>query len=174
MRLKVWTLALVAAAALSACATATPYQPRASAQAYGFSDQQIEANRVRVSFRGNTLTERETVENYLLYRAAELTTERGYDYFIVTTRETEPRTRLQSVGPTRYPFDYYYFHPRWGWRSWYDPFWDQVDYREVTQYEASAEITMYRGEKPADNPSAFGARDVQANLGPAIVRPAPQ
>ncbi len=166
--------ALAAACVLAACATATPYQPRATQSAYGFSEQQIEQNRVRVAFRGNTLTPRETVENYLLFRAAELTVERGYDHFIIADRDTESRSSLRATGSPRLShFDYWYYSPRWGWRSWYDPFWDPVDYREVTQYEASAEITMARGPKPADNANAFDAREVQANLGPRVVRPAP-
>ena len=137
-------------------------------------EQQIEQNRVRVSFRGNTLTPRETVENYLLFRAAELTVERGYDHFVIATRDTESRSRLQSTGIGRPgPFDYWYYSPRWGWRTWYDPFWDDVDYREVTQYEAAAEIAMARGPKPSENANAFDAREVIANLGPTVTRPAP-
>ncbi len=91
---------------LAACATATPYQ-QAAADRYGFSEQQIESNRVRITFRGNTLTDRETVETYLLYRAAEVTISGGHDYFIVATRETDERTRLQNIGPRyhRFAFD---------------------------------------------------------------------
>lgn len=158
---------------LAACATATPYQPAATDR-YGFSEQQIESNRVRITFRGNTLTDRETVETYLLYRAAEVTIAGGHDYFIVATRDTDEQTRLQNVGP-RYPrfaFDYWYFSPRRGWSPWYDPFWDEPSsYREVTRYEAMAEIAMFNGPKPGADPNAFDAREVQANLQGRIVRP---
>ena len=44
---------------------------------------------------------------------------------------------------------------------------------EVTRFEASAEIQMRRGPKPADEPRAFDARSVMATLGPQIQRPAP-
>lgn len=158
---------------LAACATATPYQP-AAADRYGFSEQTIESNRVRITFRGNTLTDRETVETYLLYRAAEVTLAGGHDYFIVATRDTDEHTRLQSVGP-RYPrfaFDYWYFSPRRGWSPWYDPFWDEPDsYREVSRYEAVAEIAMFDGPKPAGDANAFDAHEVQANLQGRITRP---
>jgi hypothetical protein len=167
-------LVLAAVAGLLAgCATPTPYQPAATDR-YGFQEQRIENNRVRITFRGNTLTDRETVETYLLYRAAEVTLESGNDYFIVANRDTEEHSRLQGVGP-RYPrfaFDYWYFSPRRGWSPWYDPFWDEpASYREVTRYEAVAEIAMFDGPKPADNPNAFDAREVQANLQGRIVRP---
>ncbi len=90
------TLMLAAVAGLlTACATATPYQPAVSDR-YGFEEQRIENNRVRITFRGNTLTDRETVETYLLYRAAEVTIQSGHDYFIVADRGTEEHSRLQS------------------------------------------------------------------------------
>ena len=160
---------------MAACATATPYQAAPPGQStYGFSEQQIENNRVRITFRGNTVTDRETVETYLLYRAAELTLQGGRDYFVVANRDTEEHSRLQSTGP-HYPsfwYDYRFFSPRHGWSPWYDPFWsDYSSYREVTRYEAVAEIAMFSGRKPADDPNAFDAREVQANLQGRIVRP---
>ena len=167
-------MALAVAGLLAACATATPYQPAANDH-FGFTEQRIEQNRVRITFRGNTLTERETVETYLLYRAAEVTLENGHSYFVVANRNTEGHTRLQAdpMYP-RFAFDYWFFSPRHGWRPWYDPFWDEpTDYREVTRYEASAEIAMFDGPKPADNPDAFDAREVQQNLQGRITRPPP-
>jgi hypothetical protein len=166
-------LALAAVAGLlAACATATPYQPAVSDR-YGFEEQRIEANRVRITFRGNTLTERETVENYLLYRAAEVTLQNGMDYFIVADRDTEEHSRLQgSPLYPRFGYDYWYYSPRRGWSPWYDPFWGEpASYREVTRYEAVAEIAMFSGPKPSDDPDAFDAREVQANLQSRIVRP---
>lgn len=169
------TLMLAAAAGLlAACATATPYQAANDGRGYGFQEQVIEQNRVRISFRGNTLTDRDTVENYLLFRAAEVTLASGKDYFIVANRDTESRSRLQATGPTgpRFAFDYWYYSPRRGWSPWYDPFWGEpASYREVTRYEATAEIAMFNGQKPAEDANAFSAREVQSNLQGRIVRP---
>lgn len=164
-----------ALAALAACSTSTGYGPATSPRGYGYSDQQIEQNRFRITFRGNSLTERETVETSLLYRAAELTLASGGDYFIVVERDTESRSRMQAYGGAYSGFRprWTYFHPRWGWRSGYDPFWDDpVSYREITQYEASAEISIHSGQKPADNANAFDARDVSRNLAPRMTAPA--
>lgn len=169
-------LALAAVAGLvTACATATPYQPSAQV-GYGFQEQTIEPNRVRITFRGNTLTDRETVETYLLYRAAEITLQNGKDYFVVSSRDTEAHSRLQGEGfrPNRYGFAYWAYRPHGGWSPWYDPFWDEPSrYREVTRYEAIAEIAMFTGPKPANDASAFDAREVQSNLQGRIVRPPP-
>jgi hypothetical protein len=72
---------------LAGCAAApTPYQ--AARNGFGYSEQQIEENRYRVSFVGNSATGRQTVEDYLLYRAAELTVQNGHDWFEVADRHT--------------------------------------------------------------------------------------
>ncbi len=189
------TAAIVASLALagllSACATATPYQPNIPGQATsgGYSEQRVEGNRFRVNFAGNSLTSRETVEGYLLYRAAELTVQEGYDWFSIADRnvERDRRTYIER-DPLYSPWygpSYGYWRPSWryygggfGWRTW-DPYWgspfwaDRMDVRTVDKYEASAEIVMGRGPKPADDVRAFEARAVIANLGPRIVRPAP-
>ena len=71
-----------AAVMIAACATPTPYQPigaRGTGASGGFSDVRLAENRYRVTFAGNSLTTRERVETYLLYRAAELTVQQGFD-----------------------------------------------------------------------------------------------
>ncbi|MEE2565306.1 CC0125/CC1285 family lipoprotein [Hyphobacterium marinum] len=166
--------------ALAACASPTPYQQAGTPGGYGFEQSQIEYDRYRISFSGNSLTDRDTVETYLLYRAAELTLENGYDYFWVTERATDEDTRRYGTGPDYYgPWrargffvNYRYYHPAHGWYGWDDPFWNPRHYREVTRYEANAEIVLGRGPAP-DERAAFDARDVLENLGPDIVRPAP-
>jgi hypothetical protein len=180
-------LASALALAVAACATPTPYQPlgaRGTGASGGFSERQLEQNRFLVNFAGNELTSRERVETYLLYRAAELTTQQGYDWFVTDDRMTNRDTRTYVDRP----FGAFggwggYWGPRWryfgrgfGWRSWDpwlgDPFWgDTMDVRTVERFEASAEIVMGRGPKPTDNTRAFDARDVLARLGPTIELP---
>ena len=111
------------------------------------------------------------METYLLYRAAELTLSQGYDYFRLAQRDTETETRL--VGSStydRFGLQYRYYHPAYGWYGRYDPFWNDVNIREVTRYEAMAEIVLGRGATP-DTPDAFTAREVVQNLGPRVQRP---
>ncbi len=185
-RIAAVAFALASATALASCATPTPYQPATGSGSYrtGYWDEQIEADRFRVTFSGNSLTSRETVERYLLYRAAQLTVERGSDYFVLADRDTEKKSRTyvnEPFGPG--PWGYWgpswrYYSPRWGWRAWSpwygDPFLDrQVDVRTVDRYEASAEVVIGRGAKP-DNVRAFNARQVLENLGPSIAPPRPR
>ena len=87
---------------------------------------------------------------------------------------------------------YPYWSPYWraygsrfGWRPFghygrfgggfgfgYDPFFDDVDVREIDRYEASAEIVMSRGGPAGNDPQTFNAREVFANLSPRVPRPA--
>ena len=104
---------------LAACATATPYQAASEPGAYdGFSQQFIENDRARISFGGNSLTDRETVENYLLYRSAETAIERGYETFTLQEKnlDEDRKVRVSSSGFNNDPFfRYSFFHRGFGW-----------------------------------------------------------
>ena len=87
---------------LSACSTATPFQPATKASSgYGYSEQRIETDRWRVNFSGNADTSRQTVETYMLYRAAQLTLNSGYDWFETNDRQHPGpnRRRRHLLGP---------------------------------------------------------------------------
>lgn len=190
---KFMTFAAAAAlsAGLAACATPTPYQPNLKGQsaAGGYSEIRVEPNRFRVNFAGNSLTTRETVEGYLLFRAAELTVQNGYDWFTVVDRDTDKQSRTYvEPDPFYRPWygSYGFWRPSWryygrgyGWRGW-DPFWgdpfwaDRVDVRTIERYEASAEIVMQKGPKPEADPKAFDARAVIDNLRPRVQYPQPK
>jgi hypothetical protein len=172
----------VAALALSACETATPYQPLrpGSTVSGGYSDRQIESNRWQISFAGNSLTDRRTVETYLLYRASELTLAQGYDWFETVRRNTDTQTSVVADpayggwwGPSwRVYGGRYGGWSRWGyWGGWGGGPWGPADYSTITRFEANAEIVMGRGAKPENDPRAFDARAVTTRLGPSIVRP---
>lgn len=194
-------------AILAACATATPYQAAGTNGYAGYSSQKIENNRYQVTFSGNSLTNQETVETYLLHRAAELAVENGYDYFTVADEDTQKKTRIIATPSLHSPYygysgftrpfhsgfftSYDFYHPRLGWRStyrstlkrrlydgfyggfggrFYDPYFHEFNYREVTKFKANAQILLGRGTKP-DAENAFDARQVLANLGPTLVYP---
>ena len=172
---------IAAALALAACATATPYQPLRGSSG-GFTEQRIEANRYRVAFIGNDYTSRQRVENYPLYRAAELTLANGYDGFTIAQRATDRNVDVRSYGSPGgfnrgfYPGwrPYWRYRGSFGWRHWDpwygDPFWaDRIDLRTVDSYEAMAEIVMFRGRRT--DAASFDARQVIGNLRPTIVVP---
>ncbi len=167
---------------LMACVSSTPYGP-ASRNGLGYSDQRIESDRYRVSFRGNAQTRRETVEDFLLLRSAELTVQNGYDYFIVVENDTEARsffTTLNSAGGFHgggfgsfygrrgfgaFPYYPYGFGPGFG-NGFGGGF--ATTTTESTAYQAIAFIRLYKGTKPDNEPAAFNAREVMDNLRPSI------
>lgn len=180
--LKTFALTALAAMSLSACVTATPYQPlvTGTAQSGGYSETKVEQDRWRVSFTGNSLTPRDTVENYLLYRAAELTLAQGKDWFMMADRGL-----AKSVQKIILPEPIIMSHmwrtpvivPRGVVIGWANPFMDDIAWRmrseeqTVEKYEAYTEVLLGTGPKPANDPKAFDAKQVIENLGPKLVRP---
>jgi hypothetical protein len=178
--------------ATGACSTATPYQPDIAGQrvAGGYSETKIGEDRYRVNFEGNSLTSRDRVEGYLLYRAAELTIRDGYDWFLIVDRLTEHDVETYvAPDPLYRPWygnRYGYWRPHWryhqgrlGWQNWHpeigERFWaGGVDIRTVEQFEAHAELVMRRGAVPAGEERAFNARRVIRDLGPTVERPRPR
>lgn len=77
----------VCALALGACATPVSYAPAASASGPGFTQQRIESDRYRVTFRGAGPGAQ--INDYALLRAAELTLQEGYDWFQVVNRSED-------------------------------------------------------------------------------------
>lgn len=69
---------------LAGCATA--YQPQKITG--GYTDFSLSETTYRVRFKGNNYTSRNKVEQFLLYRCAELTTQLGYDHFVLLNEDT--------------------------------------------------------------------------------------
>lgn len=161
--LKLAFLASAAALAVAGCATATPYQP-AGASGDGYAEQKLENNRYKVTFAGNSSTSRQTVETYLLYRAAEITLQNGYDYFVMADKGTSADTRYLETY-AGYGYGWYYWYPRSAVGL------STGTANPITEYEAQANILVFKGPKPEDNPAAFDARQIKTNLEVSIVRP---
>lgn len=173
---------ILALAVLAGCSTATPYQPLGyGSQRGGYASQQLDQSHYRVMFIGNTLTSRQQVENYLLYRAAELTVQQGSTCFTIVNKDTDQNTQVRMSPFSRYGGGYY---PGWApsWRlggPWgmydYNPwmggpfFPGRYDIDTVTSYQAMADIALTPACGSA--PGTFNAQQVIQNLQPYIVRP---
>jgi len=134
----------------------------------GYSDIQLDANTCQVIFRGNAYTSRETVKLYLLYRCAEVTNERGFDFFCMVNESsyskeiwytTSGSSRSRTTGTLR------------GNRA---TFRTRGTYTPGTTFKgekpsAVAEIKMYKGKKP-NVPGFYSAKEVLKYLGPSIKR----
>src|SRR3979409_2558808 len=125
----------------------SPYAPRLEGQQTGYTDAALTQNRYRVTFTGNSATPRETVESYLLLRAAEVTRAAGFSSFVFDTRNTKANHSYQTIpyGPPdpfwggRRGFGYGGYGGWGGWGFAYDP---MVDVVVRTNYDAYAEIVL--------------------------------
>jgi hypothetical protein len=163
------TCAMVALAVLAACTTPTPYRPAMTPNDDGYTTQRLESNRFRISFKGNSVTNRQTVDTYMLYRAAEVTLENGGDYFVIVNKDVDKNTAYENYGDDLA----WGWGGGWGWRRG-PGFGGGIDYtRPINSYDAIADIVTYRGPKPAGNPNAYDAHEVMAAVGPTVMRIAP-
>ena len=144
---------------LTACAT--PYEPRGLTG--GFSETRLDSNTFRVDFTGNGFTSRERVDVYLLRRAAELTLEHGFDYFVIVDAGTERQDALVttpgSYTATTTGSAYRDGSTAYGTATTTGVYTPGVTV-PITKYGASSMIQVFRGNKPAGVAGAFEARDV--------------
>jgi hypothetical protein len=171
---------LVLAVALASCVTAGLYQPADNREdGAGYAQSRLSDTAWRVEFVGDDFTSRETVETYLLYRAAELTAENGFEWFVSSTPAVSEETEIIIEAARTHDYQARYWNPRWRRRSRF--FWSDLDPvgpipREPREphvwnsvhYEASAEIRLGRGARPE---GAFDARQTLALFEASIVRP---
>lgn len=157
-------LILVAAATLTACATAPPPYAAASSQTgAGYSETQIEGNRYFVTYRAPGGADAAVIEDYALLRAADLTLQNGREWFWVDRRTVEtydgnyggPSVGVGVGGGS------------WGSRSGasvgvgiHFPIGGQSGQRARA---ATLEIRFGEGPKP-DDANAYDARATSANL----------
>lgn len=168
------TLAVAAAiVVLAGCETPATYHPMEPNTRTGYTDEQLAANRFRVTFTGNSVTHRETVENYLLLRSAEVTLKAGYRWFMFDTRDTEAKTTYHSD---------FMGWPGWRGRGWYWHSWPyggwgmggDMTSRPITRYEAFAEIVLLTDDQAKNEPRAMNAQDVLDHIGPMARTPEPR
>ena len=120
---------------------------------------------------GHNFTSREAIEHYLAYRAAMITQEQKNSWFTLTETRTKTDTVPASKpdpGGLRYSFRMAYWRPVWryktagasAWKSW-SPFsgaaFPITDPKSVTDFEASADIVLHKGQMNDADPLAYEA-----------------
>ena len=76
---------------LSACGTT--YQSQSWTG--GFSEVQLDENIFEITFKGNAFVDASTVRDYAMLRAAEVTLDHGFEYFVVADEDNW--TKIQTV-----------------------------------------------------------------------------
>lgn len=154
---------------LSSCAT--PY--KADGNLGGFGETQLDDNVFSVYFRGNAFIEQRNVKTYLLYRCAELTLEKGYDYFVIVGADTEA-TRGAIVTPGSYSSTTTGHATAYG-NSAYGSAYSSGTYMPAqatpyTKYTSEATIKLFKGVKPHSLASSYQAKKLMGYLEVKIQR----
>jgi hypothetical protein len=150
-----------------------------------FASAEIGPGRFELTYSGIRFYSRDTVEHYLLYRAALLARRNGATSFLLlylpgeAGRSVHPALPSRLSGPDSSRLsgpDYGHWQPHWnyyvtgmGWQPWHPEwgavFWaDEIDSARVQRYEAHAIIELIRdGRDPEDQP-VFNAIEVIKRL----------
>jgi hypothetical protein len=162
-------LALATGAIVLFGACATPYQARSFSG--GYQEREAGPNRWYVEFFGNGHTTRDTVSAYWLYRCAELTRQKGFDYFVVVAKKPEAGARLEDLdiefrraagesGDGRE-----ILRARGGGTS-YVPMYAPGG--TVTTWSSRGVIELHKGDAESDERPAFVAKEILEKLGPPV------
>lgn len=167
-----FALLLVTTLLLAACSAPQPslYAPIAGRD--GYAEESLGKGLYRVIFQGNSVTARERVQEYCLYRAAELTLELGSERFAVHDKQTEQFTQVTREYYDGWGYPYYGRYPYRHYRPYPGP----ASRSERTTFRAMLTIEPFSGSV-APGGSAFQvyeARAVVEQFAPRVVRPAEQ
>ena len=129
---------------ISGCAT--PYRGPFG----GCSVKEISAGIYEVSYSGNNFTSRDRARLAVMYRCAELTIEKGCDYFVEMTElevktTSAPQTTTVIISPGALPSNAF-------------------DAAIPAAPSARVVVKVFKGDKPADYPNAMNAREIQAEI----------
>lgn len=138
-----------------------------------FTMHKLGAARFQLTVAGHAFTTRQAIEQYLAFRAAQLTQDQGYQWFGFVQHRAKgdkvPAPKRDPAGPS-YSFRLEYFQPVWryktkaspAWKSWSPfsgaAFWaDGVDPKTITDFSLTADIQLHKGQVQGDDPLDFDA-----------------
>ena len=154
---------LAVCAGLTACASGPAYRAASEPGDYGYRDTMLTNRQYRVSFTGDYSMALETVQNFALFRAADVAIAHGASRFRVTSRETTPVT---SQGPS------YYGGPSfglgYGGYGYGNPYFGTgFGYTSggvaETRYDAVLQIQI-GPDVPDQGPNVYDAEQIKKNL----------
>jgi hypothetical protein len=152
--------AACAALLTAACATPAPYGPAMRAGAQGFSEQRIENDRYRITYRSHGDPMR--AQDLALRRAAELALANGSDWFTITSGYVDPGRPDANGRPS---VSIGAGSSSWGrYRSSGVGVGLGFSFGGGEATTSSIEVRLGRGTRP-DDPRAYSARDVLENVG---------
>jgi flavin-binding protein dodecin len=160
--------------ALAACASNPGYSRASSPAAAGYSEQIIEKDRWRVRYTGTSRMTSAQVQDYALMRAAQLTLERGADWFEVVNSDTDANSKRRYSIETDFGPDYAVYRSCGlvGCTTRAAPVIARMERETVEQrtvFEHSMEIVMGSGAKRANGSArSYDARETYGSLNAQI------
>ena len=158
---------------LAGCSSKTAYAPAETAEDYGYYSTKISDNRYRIGFNGNTSTSQNTVKDYALLRAAELTLQEGGSWFQVVDRTSDKQTR-HTPGHTEVTRtdvierDCGLLSCETRRRPAYTTTVSVDSGTERNKYSSSLEIVIGSGEKPSSDGQYYDAKQLASTLRDAM------
>jgi hypothetical protein len=139
----------------------------------GYSEVPLDSSTWQVTFAGNNNTTDDVVNRYALYRGAELTTQHGFDYFVVLdNNDVAALTSTVNHNNSQSTEIQHTVDPQTG----------RVIPVAVTTNNGSSTVTtqashtvtktirMFTGSRPSDNPQAYDAKAMVSMMAPSIQR----
>lgn len=155
--------AICIAVALTTCAT--PYGKYGIAG--GFTDSRIDDNTFSISVDTNGFTSQQTTSMQALYRAAELTSENGFDYFLVVSDAKNSSSMLMAIpgSSTSYSTANVYGSTV---QAVTTTTHTQTTFMPIAYPNSTLIVKAFKGTKPDGMQNAYDARSVMAHLGPQL------
>jgi len=177
MKNKNRAIALLGIGLLFLASCATKYAPATGSfwgGHTGYSEIPLDSTTYQVTFCGNNNTSDEVVNRYALYRSAELTDQRGFDYFIILNDNdvADITKTVNHNGQQQTQIEHKV-----------DPQTGRVVPVAVTTTNNTSTVTtqaahtvtntirMFTGQRPADNPNAYEAKAMVTMMASSIQRP---
>lgn len=164
-----WQVLLIILLA-TGCAGPTPYHP--TLDGTGYLDQRIVDNRYQVSYTANSLTRKNKVKQYLLYRAAEIALEQGEERFVVLDQDDQD-VSLPDYASDAQSYRHHHFehHHLWFGNQGAEEQVSATTLKPLSRYTATITILLYTADLPAQEGKAYHARELIEVLGSTILRP---
>lgn len=119
----------------------------------GYSEMSLGNDMYKVTFQGSSVIDSDTVYNFFLRRCAEITAEKGFDFFAFVDQSDSSKTRIENPTIDTYPYNYrsnrrYYQYPAPSYT--------------ITEYSRHGVIKLFKkGQQP---PTAIEAKEVLKNF----------
>lgn len=171
--MKTKILLVIAVIIMAGCASQPDYR-QAKQGGFGYTESKLSDTQYRVHFKAKG-TDKAKAMDYAMLRAAELTLLEGYDWFVVTDRETLVDKETVQTTPTAG------FSQRYARVTDCGVLTCRTSYHPTTQFETGVfvggsqkseiesilNIELGKGTRPS-SVTSFDAREVRENLQPNI------